>query len=233
LRVSEAKKIFQALLQEYFAGSIVIYSKQSRVAKPGVPLIVLTPGNVKRDRDPVIDEVGGELVGSYLSRISMQIDLFTKGSPVIDPDTGKVIASENTAMDDILALEDFLGSQYVIEWCGEHDVSIVIDGDAQDLTGIVNDNNYEFRSRLSVFFYFTQNAVGYTATLSEDSIKFPDGEEPKENNSTTGVKNDLWEDASIEPEFTPSSAGGGSEELASQETGYFTEAEIKEEKMNE
>lgn len=232
MRVSQAKKLFQSLLQEYFAGAQVAYTRQSRTAKTGIPLVVITPGNVRRDRDPVISEVGGEIIGSYLSRISMQIDLFTKGTPIIDPDTGRKVASENTAMDDILAFADFLNSPHTVEWCHSHDVALVIDGDAQDLTDIVNDNSYEFRSRLTVFFYFTQNAVGHTATLSEDSIKFPDGEEPEETESTTGGigNKDVWKDADIEPEFTPSSTGGGSEELASESTGYFTEAEIKEER---
>lgn len=36
----------------------------------------------------------------------------------------------------------------------------------------------------------------------------------------------------VKPEFTPTASGGGTEELASLETGYFTEAEIKEEKAD-
>lgn len=222
MRVSQAKELFRSLLQEYFASATVKFANQSRTAKSGVPLVLITPGNVRRDRDAVISNVDGVVVGSYLSRLSIQIDLFTKGLPVIDPDTGMAFASENTAVDDALAFVDFLNSPYVIEWCSKNDVSIGIDGDVLDLTGVVNDHNYEFRSRLSVLFYFTQNAVGHTATLSENSIKVP-----------VGADKDNWEDATIEPEFTPSSAGGGSEELASMETGYFTEAEIKEEKVNE
>mgnify|MGYP000166907413 FL=1 len=73
-----------------------------------------------------------------------------------------------------------------------------------------------------VLFYFTQNAVGYAGVLGEDSIKVPEG-----------TDKDDWKDATIDPEFKPSSTGGGSEELASKETGYFTEVEIKEEKANE
>lgn len=225
MRVSQAKELFRSLLQEYFAGAEVSFSRQSRAAKGSVPLVIITPGNVHRTRDSVMDLIDGTIVASYPSRISMQVDLFTKGAPVTDPSTGKIIASENTAMDDILAFMDFLDSLYVIAWCNKHDVSMVIDGDAQDLTGIVNDNNYEYRSRVSVFFYFTQTAVGHTATLDENSIKVP------ENAGTEGE--DRWDDATIVPDFTPTSTGGGSEELASEETGYFTEVEIKEEKVNE
>ena len=34
----------------------------------------------------------------------------------------------------------------------------------------------------------------------------------------------------FEPEYTPSVSGGGSKELAEESIGYFTEAEVKEEK---
>ena len=37
----------------------------------------------------------------------------------------------------------------------------------------------------------------------------------------------------IQPEFAASDSGGGSKELAAEETGYFTEAEVKEEKVHE
>lgn len=37
----------------------------------------------------------------------------------------------------------------------------------------------------------------------------------------------------VVPTFEPSASGGGTEELAKEETGYFTEVEIKEETGNE
>lgn len=244
MRVSQAKELFRALTQQYFAGAEVTFTRQSRVAKPKIPLVTITPGNVKRPLAPVYEEVDGVLVGHYLSRISMQVDLFTHGLPVIDDETGQTVAYENTAMDDMLAFADFLNSQHTVEWCHEHDVSILIDGDAQDLTGLVNDNNYEFRSRLAVLFFFTQKAVGHAATLTEGSIQYPTGEvdqqtggpiyapeEPKETDSSTGqFSTDSDSDGIVVPVFEQTSSGGGTEELAKENTGYFTEVEIKEDK---
>jgi len=175
----------------------------------------------------------------------MQVDLFTSGLPVVEEETGKTIAFENTAMDDMLSFADFLNSQHTVEWCHDRDVSVLIDGDVQDLTGIVNDNNYEFRSRLSVLFYFTQTAVGHSAVLSEDSIQYPTGkfdeetgepvytpEPPKVEESTSGLFGSDTDDNGgvVKPHFVQTSSGGGTEELASEETGYFTEVEIKEDK---
>ena len=238
MRVSQAKELFRSLTAQYFAGAEVTLSRQSRVAKPQVPLVSITPGNVNRPSMPNYEEVDGVLVGHYLSRISMQVDLFTHGLPVKDEETGQTIAYENTAMDDMLAFMDFLNSPYAVEWCHTHDVAIAFDGDPKDLTGLVNDNNYEFRSQLGVLFYFTQKAVGHSATLGEDSIQYPDGsggytaEEPADTESTSGgyPGSEYNTEDIVVPTFDQTSSGGGSDELAQTETGYFTEAEIKEEK---
>lgn len=243
MKVSDAKRIFREYLQSYFSGADVILSRQSRTAKPSIPLVSITTGNPRRPLNPVYKMADGEVVGSYLTRLPMTIDLFTHGEPVIEDETKTIVAYENSAMDDILDLADFLGSQYTTDWCAQHDVAIVIDGDPKDLTGIVNDNNYEFRSRLQVNFYFTQYAIGYSANLDESSLLFqkPDGsghtpEKPPATESVTGEPTEgLNPDSGniVVPVFKPNSTGGGSSELAEQEIGYFTEVEIKEEKGNE
>ena len=248
MRVYQAKELFRQLTKSYFSSATVAFTRQSRVAKSQTPLVSITPGNVKRQLHPTYKMQGGVQVGSYLSRISMTVDLFTNGAPVIDDETGKTVAYENTAMDDMLAFADFLSSQYAIEWCNHNDVSILIEGDVQDLTDLVNDNNYEFRSRLNVKFYFTHEAVGHAAVHHEDSIQYPTGEfEPETGEpvytpqkpiptesviASCGVvsKN---EDYIVVPQFDKTSSGGGTEVLAREETGYFTEVEIKEETGNE
>lgn len=260
MRVSQAKELFRSLTSQYFTGAEVTFTRQSRAAKPKIPLVTITPGNVKRPLAPVYKEIDGRLVGHYLSRISFQVDLFTNGLPVIDEDTGQTVAYENTAMDDMLAFEDFLNSEYAIEWSHNNDVSISFDGDAQDLTGLVNDNNYEFRARLPVLFYFTQKVIGHAALHKEDSIEYPTvkvdpdtgepvydpetgepiftttTEEPKDTESTSGIYTgtEVTEEEAgtivVEKHEPTSSGGGGSEELADMDTGYFVEAEIKEDK---
>mgnify|MGYP001039048119 CR=1 FL=1 len=251
MRVSEAKKLFKELTQEYFAGAWVTFSRQSRVAKPEIPLVSITPGNVNRPLSPTYGNAGGEVLGYYLSRIQMTVDLFTRGKPVTDDETGKTVAYENTAVDDMLAFADFLNSPHTVDWSNIHDVTLLIEGDVQDLTGLVNDTNYEFRSRLVVSFYFTQRAVGQAAVATEESIQLapvepptgpdpgtegPGGDTPGSGTpgsgegSTPGGIQPKPGDTVIVPQFEQTSSGGGSEELAKEMTGYFTEVEIKEEK---
>ena len=148
-------------------------------------------------------------------------------------------------MDDMLSFADFLNSEHTVQWSHQNDVSILIDGDVLNLTGVVNDTSYEFRSRLTVQFYFTQKAVGASTALLESSLQYPTGEkdpetqeptytptEPPETDSKSGPWGDK-EEPIVVPTFEPSASGGGTEELAKEETGYFTEVEIKEETGNE
>lgn len=244
MRLSTVKELFLALSQRYFAGANVVFAKQSRAAKMDIPLVTLTFGNVRRAWDPVDYEIDGTNVSAYPSRVGVVVDLFTHGEPVLDDD-GKPFAHENTAMDDMLAFADFLGSHFVADWCNRNDLTILIEGDIQDLTGLLNDNNYEFRSRMNLMLHFTQKAVGNTAVMSEASILYPTGEsdefgnqiysdvEPPETTSTTGLNNSKSGDAQatpvIVPAFESTPSGGGSDELAQLETGYFTEVELKEE----
>ncbi len=243
MRVMQARELFRQLTASYFAGANVTFSNQSRVAKQKQPLIVLTTGNLSRPATPNYSTVSGVVVGNYLSRLPITVDLFSNGAPVIDQETGRTVAYEDNALDDMLSFADFLNSEHTVHWCHNHDVAIVIDGDAMTLTGLVNDNNYEYRARLSVMFYFTQQAVEGAAVLTESSIVYPTGdpdhpytpEEPVETESPTGgYKTDYikkMKEAKVDPVYQPTASGGGSEELAQESVGYFNEAEIKEEKL--
>lgn len=243
MRVGEAKELFRQLAKRYFVSATVAFARQSRQPKADLPLVMLMPGNVKRPNTPNYETVNGTIVGNYLSRLSITIDLFTHGSPIIDEETGQTFAYENAALDDMLAFADFLNSEDTVQWCDRNDVSILIDGDAQDLTGIVNDTTYEYRSRLTVFFYFTQKAIGATAVASEASILYPTGEkdengepiyapgEPIETESTSGDFGYDAEDAVlpvVKTEFEQSSSGGGNKELADKQVGWFNEVEFTE-----
>lgn len=177
MKASKAKELFRQLTESYFTGSTVIFANQSRIAKPQIPLVTILPGNVHRPQaaNHVVNS-DGVLIGYYLSRMTMTVDLFTNGEAIED-DSGNTAAYENTAMDEMLAFADFLNSPVCVSWCHENDVSILIESDAQDLTGIVNDNNYEYRARLEVMYSFTQETdttigdMGYfdTAAVEEES----------------------------------------------------------------
>lgn len=258
MRVSEVKSLFQALTAEYFAGADVQMSRQSRDAKSPLPLVLLTFGNVRRPLNPVYQVIDDTLVGYYLSRVSVQVDLFTRGRGVVDPDDGEIFKYEDTATEDMLAFVNFLNSPYAIEWSHANDVAISIDGDVLDVSAVINDGDYEYRSRLSVLLYFTERAIGQAGMLSEASIVWPttdedgnttyttDEPEPENTGNYGGFNGDESEgndgnsesesgygdsdtsNAVVEPIYEETSSGGGNSDLADETTGYFEDAEIEE-----
>lgn len=171
MNVGVAKELFRQLAEGFFEGYVVIFSNQSRIAKPKVPLVVLTPGNISRPQAANNEIDDGLIIGHYLSKMPIVIDLFTNGTAVVD-NYGNTVAYSNSAIDEMLDFANYLNSPKCVSWCNTHDVSILIETDVQDLTGIVNDNNYEYRSRMEVLFYFTQKTdqtigdMGYFSNIA-------------------------------------------------------------------
>lgn len=153
MKAEEAKELFRSRTKEFFQDYEVVFANQSRTAKPTIPLVTLRFGNVKRPYFSTRTLNEGIIEGHYLSRISVTVDLFTNGSPVKD-DEDETVAYANTAIDEMLTYCDFINSPQTVDWCTENNISIGVEGDAQDMTGIVNDNNYEYRAKQEMFLYY-------------------------------------------------------------------------------
>ena len=127
-----------------------------------------------------------------------------------------VYVMENTAENDMLLFFNFLNSPYAVRYCNEHDIAIVLNNSVQDLTGIINDTEYEFRAMLEFEVRFTQLAVGDTGTLSPDNIK-------KDNEGNT----------IITPDKSDTGSSGGNDGLKDNEGEYFTNVRINKKLMKE
>lgn len=198
MRVRQCKELFRQITKEFFPRAMVIWGRQSRIAKPKLPLVSLTPGNVRRPPFPVIKVIDTVPVAFYPSDMDITVDLFTHGTPVVEK--GKTVAYEDTALDDMIAYANFLGSHYVIDWCFANDVSISIEGDARSLTGIVNDSNYEYRAQLDLRFSFTQKAIGYAGAMDEKSVKYPMDRDVWIGTQDPGYDPDTDPDVYVNPE---------------------------------
>lgn len=237
MKVSELKVMFRQLIERYFTGATVTYTKQSFRTKPKAPLVTLSTGSVNRPLNPPTKIIDGHPVSFYPASMPIQIDLFTHGRQM-EVAAGYTPVVENTAEDDLIGFADFLNSDYVIQWCHERDIAIVVPNTVQDLTGLINDTNYEFRAMLEIMVYFTMTAIGYTGTLAPESVKHstvaPNGDqidyegEDIQADDVTGLK----------PEIAVTPSGGGNQELLEEEGGYFSNVEInkrlvREENANE
>lgn len=212
MRATEAVDKVRELAATYFSGANVIYGNQSRTAKPELNLVTILGGAVRRSTHPIKTPIDCEPVNCFKCRVSVTVDLFSHGKPVVVDDIE--VAKENTAVEDLLSFVDFLDSDYALEWCNRNDLTILMEGDAQNLTGIINQTTYEYRARIQLSVYFTEYAVGSTGVWLESSIV--DGE--------------------IHPVYKQTPSGGGSQPLADVTADYFESVEVteaKEELANE
>lgn len=224
MKVSEVKEEIRRLAELYFTGATVTFTKQSFLAKPMKPLVTLSSGAVSRVSYPPMKVLDGRPVFFYPASVPIQIDLFTRGR-MKKPEPGMMLVAENTAEDDLLGFADFLNSEFVTQWCHEKDIAILLPDTVQDLTGLLNDTNYEYRAMLEITVYFTMPAIGYTGTLAAESVKHEDG------NGGGDIQAD--DVSALEPIVQTTPSGGGNEDLAGQEEGYFSNVEINGNKMKE
>lgn len=226
----DVKGVREAMLEltkYYFQNATVIHGRQSHVAKQGKPLVTLYTGVVTRPLNPPTKIIDGRPVSFYPSSVPVQIDLFTLGQKK-ELAHGFTPVMENTAADDMMSFVDFLNSEFAVQFCHRKDIAIVVPNTVQDLTGLINDTSYEYRAMIEVIVYFTSVAVGYSGTLSVDSITHK-----SESGETVSGGDIQAEGAILTPELVVTPSGGGNEEVLTDEEGYFTNVEINEKLVKE
>lgn len=215
------------LTKYYFQNATVIHGRQSHVAKQGKPLVTLYTGVVTRPLNPPTKIIDGRPVSFYPSSVPVQIDLFTLGQKK-ELAHGFTPVMENTAADDMLSFVNFLNSEFAVQFCHQKDIAIVVPNTVQDLTGLINDTSYEYRAMIEVIVYFTSIAVGYSGTLSIDSVTH------KSSSGEVISGGDIQaEGAILTPELVVTPSGGGNDEVLTDEESYFTNVEINEKLVKE
>ena len=237
MTLSELKVALRQLTKLYFNRAEVTFTKQSFRAKPTGSLVTLSMAPVSRPMNPPVKIIDGRPVAFYPASTSIQIDLFTNGAQE-EVEQGFTPIAENTAEDDMLAFASFLNSEYVVQWCHERDIAIVVPPTVQDLTGLIHDSNFQFRAMMEIMVYFTMTAIGYSGTLEAGSVKHsgttvdPEtGEEkPYEYEGGDIQADDVSE---LVPAIKPTPSGGGNEDMAADEGGYFSNVEINDKPVKE
>lgn len=223
-----AKALIYDAVSKYFSGATVAWSNQDRVAIPQKPFIRMTAGNLKRNRFPAVRIVDGIPVASYACSFSLMLDLFTHGRAIAGSEQ-----RENTAVEDLTSFVDHLDSEYMADLCARNDITILLDSDVIDLSAAIHDAHYEFRSEVTLTISFVHEAVGYTGTVGEETVKIVEITEPDPETGEEVVV-DTVESIDLSEPFEPSASGGNTEELAREtDCGYFTAVEIKHDRSEE
>ena len=213
MTVEKLAEVLHSLVCGYFQGASVVWANTKKV-KPLNPLVTMRLGPVSRSIHPNTKIIDGELCGYYPSSTMLEVQLFTPGRRV---QAGEQTVFVNTAVNDLFQFVNFLESSMAQDRLNREMVSIRLEGDVQDFTGLVNDTGWEYRAMAEFAVDFVMIAAGYSGTLLESSI-----EKPSEPESGSFIPK--WE-------LTPS-GGGLPEGTAKQKTGFFTEAEVNEEEKS-
>lgn len=228
--VGEARKVIYDLTKFYFQNAAVTYAKQSFRVKPTKPLVTLSFGSITRPLNPPVKVIDGRPVSFYPSTMMVQIDLFTKGKQRSIAE-GITPVMENTAANDLMKFADFLGSEYAVQYCHKKDIAIVLLNTVQDLTDLINDTNFEYRAMLELELRFTSYALGYTGTLSIESVKH-EMVDPITGEPVSG--GDIQDDVSeLLPEVETTISGGGNDSIIEDEKDYFTNVRINNKLVKE
>lgn len=208
MTLNQLKRALYTHIAAYWGGATVAWGATNKV-KPLAPLVVLRPGTVTRAAQPVTQMINGIVFSAYPSELPLQIDLFTKGNTV---DTTEGPYVENTATSDLLDFINYLDSPATIEWSNRNDISVSLMSGVQDLSEVINDSQWQYRAMVEIRLAFTGWAAEYSGVLSEANIIFGDDGVP------VGINREAWQQTA---------SGGGTDELADAQTGFFDETPIR------
>ena len=227
---SDVKKYVYALTSMYFGAAPVIWGQTKSVFSS--PLVVLTEGTVTRNNKPLTMVKDGVLVDCYEQTFIVQVDLFTEGSEVAGE--GREGANENTVVNDMLEFISFVNSAKAIAWCSMSNIAIQT-GAVTNLTGLINDSEWEYRAMTELEVKYVVAMAGYSATMYDNGVPYTSDGVPvydEEGYASDGTQLPLEDGKPIYPEVEHTPSGGRSQDLADSTAGWFSEVEIKMEENN-
>lgn len=135
----------------------------------------------------------------FLLSATVTADLYTPGRKFPTQPGRTPRPSFNTAVSDMQSFLDYLLSEEGLCYQEEHDLSVLPQGDTVDVSALLNDSVYEYRARQLFTVNFAEETRGYAGITPPDKEEF---------------------------EETPS--GGGTQEQADSQIGWFNKVEVAE-----
>lgn len=220
MTIGELRKALQEVVERYFTGASVKWTNENNT-KPSGPLVTLQLGNVHRELFSIMENRKGHPVKLYHSRAMLDVNLYTPGS-MSKAQPGLRPKAENTAVNDMQDFVSYMDSDYAIDLLGALDVTVLPEGSTMDVSGLIDSVKYEYRAMQQFTVQFTQNAAGVAGIIHipaapETGVPpdHPDGMPPEEQLPDSSS----WEQTA---------SGGGSQDLADLDTGWFEAAETEE-----
>lgn len=168
MTVSELQTVLHEIIAEYFPNTLIIWAEQRKLVKPSGTFITLKLRNLTATQHSIKVTENNAPVSYKPSKMMLELQLFTHGRDErIIVDGEELEISVNTALNDIADLTNFLTSEYADAFYTKHDIALRPEGDAQDVSGLL-DTNYEYRAMQEYVVEFTQTANGLAGITRKD-----------------------------------------------------------------
>lgn len=168
MTVSELQTVLHEIIAEYFPNTLILWAEQRKLVKPSGTFITLKLRNLTATQHSIKVTENNAPVSYKPSKMMLELQLFTHGRDErIIVDGEELEISVNTALNDIADLTNFLTSEYADAFYTKHDIALRPEGDAQDVSGLL-DTNYEYRAMQEYVVEFTQTANGLAGITRKD-----------------------------------------------------------------
>ena len=152
---TELRDLIYTETAKFFSEATVIWAEQI-ITKPKLPYVTLKLGNIGRTVFPLGDENDDR---AYASDTILEVNLYTNGKEIqVGPQTtGNFV---NTAAADMMEFANYLESEGETMVFALANVSIMLKEKVRDLTQLMNESRYRYRSMAEFDVTFIQDASG-------------------------------------------------------------------------
>ena len=191
MTIAELREYIYDFVANYFKGATVVWANEY-MAKPVYPLVTIKLKTLDIGNMSIEGELDGEYNAAYNASIPVEINLYTKGMS-IGSSTGIVSSMANTALEDLMQFVVYLHSPFCVAQMHDKDMCMLLNGQVQDLSGLLEDNRYEYRAMCELNVTFLLNFYGAYNTIEKTASGGGDDE-------LINAKTGWFEDAEIEKE---------------------------------
>lgn len=174
MTLSEVKQFIYELVKRYHPGAIVVWSKTKGVT-PKPPYITLGYSNLNRSAFPLADDEREHRYYNY--DFTFEINLYTAGREV---KAGSGRCFENTAVEDLEEFVRYLDSDEITEELAERNVTIVMNPPIRDLSELIGDTKFNYRSMCEFTVSYAGMADGKYGVSGGQTAPNPSGGGMKE-----------------------------------------------------
>ena len=141
--LEKVKEQICEIIESYFVGATVFWTELANT-KPPLPYVTLKLGQLDRTAFPIEEETE-ERERSYQCNTILEVNLYTKGKPMIIE--GKLTGSySNTALSDLTSFTNFLESEEITDRLADEGIAIFLMPPERDISIFENETSYSYRA---------------------------------------------------------------------------------------